>query len=100
MTEENESPRAVIYSDNKEISAAFIVADINVRVQVSSPTVPKVVATLLAAYYVWETVFPKQYLNMLEYIDSEVLGTMIKKNQVLLKFIRKREEKEKEEENK
>ncbi|KAH0540011.1 hypothetical protein KQX54_011141 [Cotesia glomerata] len=100
VTEENESPRAIIYSDNKEISAAFIVADTNVRVQVSNPTVPKVVATLLAAYYVWDTVFPKQYLNMLEYIDSEVLGTIIKKNQVLLKFIRKREEKEKEEENK
>ncbi|KAH0540122.1 hypothetical protein KQX54_013077 [Cotesia glomerata] len=99
VTEENESPRAIIYSDNKEISAAFIVADTNVRVQVSNSTVPKVVATLLAAYYVWDTVFPKQYSNMLEYTDSEVLGTIIKKNQVLLKFIRKREEKEKEEEN-
>lgn len=67
-------------------------ADNNIRVQISNPTISKVVSCLLATYCVWDTAFPKRYLNVLEYIDSEVFGTCVKKNIVVFKFIRKRDE--------
>ncbi|XP_057339760.1 uncharacterized protein LOC130677144 [Microplitis mediator] len=91
MAEEGESPRAVIYTENNKINSAFIVADNNIIVTIESPKTSKVVACLLAAYYVWDTKFPKPYLNVLQYIDNQVLGTSIKNN-VVYKFIRMRDE--------
>jgi len=53
-------------------------------------SVSKSMACLLALYYVWDTNYLNAYKNTMEYIDHEVLGTIIKENAAIEKFIRNR----------
>lgn len=72
---------------NDEVAASFIVAQEEIKVKVTNPTVSKCVACLLAVYYVWNSEYPKSYLNTMRYIDHAVLGT-VPDNRCVEKFIR------------
>nr|XP_012217364.1 PREDICTED: LOW QUALITY PROTEIN: uncharacterized protein LOC105669151 [Linepithema humile] len=69
---------------------AYVVAD-EFRMKIVEPSVCKSIACLLASYYIWDTNYPKAYKNAMEYIDHEVLGTVMKENPTIDKFIRDRD---------
>lgn len=89
ITVEGNSPRLVMFTMEGAIATAYVVAD-EIKVKIDEPSVCKSVACLLASYYVWDTNYPNAYKNTLEYIDREVLGTVIKENATIDKFIRDR----------
>ncbi|KAK0176921.1 hypothetical protein PV328_001019 [Microctonus aethiopoides] len=85
---QGESPRSVIFQNSSgEIVGALLIADQN-SMKIENPSMEKIVASLLAAYYVFHTHFPKPYRNILEYFDHKIIGADVKKNQVLQKFLR------------
>ncbi|XP_071565659.1 uncharacterized protein [Temnothorax nylanderi] len=73
-TEENESPRLVIFLDNSRVSQAFIVADKKVELAVDNPTVASCIRSLIGMCYVCDIMYPKSYSNFFHLIDFEVIG--------------------------
>lgn len=73
VTAKGDSPRAILYIAEEGVASSFVVADADVRVKIPEPTV-KTVISLLASYYVWDTVYLSAYANTMGYIDHEVLG--------------------------
>jgi len=89
MTTEGDSPRLVMFTMEGAIAAAYVVVD-EIKMKIVEPSVSKSIACLLASYYVWDTNYPSAYKNTMEYIDHEVLGTVMKENAAIDKFIRDR----------
>ncbi|XP_034938247.1 uncharacterized protein [Chelonus insularis] len=86
-----ESPRCVIYMDEGRIAVAYVVADNKTQVKMKSPTMENIVVCLMSTYYVWHVKYPSPYKNILQYIDNALLGTSVQANQVISRFIRKRD---------
>lgn len=84
-----DSPRAVLYTAEEGLAAAFVVADVQIRVKIPEPTVAKIIMCLLASYYVWDTTYPLAYSNTMKFIDYKVLNGTIPKSQTINKFVQK-----------
>ncbi|KAK0071641.1 hypothetical protein PV326_001015 [Microctonus aethiopoides] len=71
---QGKSPRSVIFQNSSgEIVGALLMVDQN-SMKIENPSMEKIVATLLAAYYVFHIQFPKPYRNILEYFDHKIIG--------------------------
>lgn len=57
ITVEGNSPRLVMFTRERAIATAYVVAD-EIKMKIDEPSVCKSVACLLASYYVWDTNYP------------------------------------------
>lgn len=79
-------------STEGEIAEAYIVAEEVIRIKIQQPTISKVIVGLLSAYYVWHIEYPTCYINILKYIDYDILNSSLKGcSTVVAKFIRERD---------
>lgn len=67
------SPKLVIFLDGSNINSAYIVADETVEIKLETPTLPRCLASLMATYYVFHTVYPKGYYNFLLFLDCVLM---------------------------
>lgn len=77
-----------MYTVEGVIASGYIVADSSIKIKIEEPTVTKVVACLIAVYYIWHINYPTAYKNTLEYFDFKLFNIKIEKKTSLEKFDR------------
>lgn len=92
-TSEGDAPRVVMYTDGQDIMTAYLVADAEIKIQIPQPTMEKIIAGLFASYYVWNRKFPAAYVNVLNFINYELLKSPLSTTSTTIKkFIRSRDD--------
>ena len=88
-TIENEAPRCVIYTADNTISSAYIVADNCVQMEIPKADVNRVLAGIIASYYVWNRSYPSVYQNQMQFFENQILDTPQKNFSIAVtKFVR------------
>ncbi|XP_043284506.1 uncharacterized protein [Venturia canescens] len=85
---EEASPRMVLYTKDKTISTAYLVADAQLRIKIHNPSVSGAVTCLIASYFTWDVAYPPAYENTLQYLESEIIRPVTKLKPSVQKFMR------------
>ncbi|KYN21450.1 hypothetical protein ALC57_06176, partial [Trachymyrmex cornetzi] len=89
---EDDALRVVIYTNDQDITIAYLVADAEIKIQIPQPTLEKIIAGLFASYYVWNRTFPAAYVNVLNFLNYELFKFPLPNTATTIKkFIRSRD---------